>query len=344
LLGQVQIQTYGEPKLTAKAGAVDAKSITETVFMDIFRETPDAVPAYREMAKNLYAFYAKGVEEFDPVIWEQSLKEAVGFNPTDQTGGFDTVRGVLSLIPSKRTASDVSETLTEMDINILLQASGTEINGKIVYQDIDPEIFEALSGITKFVKLPNYSGGAPTYQIVKDPGVSENYKLVSFGGNDYAFTYMDSGEYIEAVDGGIFVFDLNKAIELTKSRGTVYITEEQFKALNIETDDRAGIIPAPLLEKILDPSNVALFPKTIGSFAIGAAETITDVFEGLSSGEAAVSELDEREALQATLIEVREQFEPGTEKHETITRFIQQAFDTKAMDLKTLKFLVEGYK
>jgi hypothetical protein len=337
LLGQIQIETYGEPKLTAEAGADDAKSITETIFTDVFKETPDAVPAYREMAKNLYAFYAKGVDEFDKDIWEQSLKEAVGFNPENKTGGIDKVRSVLTLIPSGNTALDVSNALTEMDADILSAATATG-------QTILPEMFEALSGE---IELSLVDPGAKIYEVTKSEGTSGDYNLVSLGGNNYGFMYKDSG--IEVVDdkGDILVFDLKKVIELTAARGPVYYTQDQKDALDARRDVGQGIIPEALLKKMAAPG-IGVIPSTIVSMTTSLAETVSDVVEAVSeapaAGAAAVSELDEREAIQARLIELRKQFEPGTTGHKYLSTFIKRAFDSKKISVEDLKTVERDFK
>ena len=337
LEGQAIIETMGKPKLTSDAGAPDANSISNEVFGSVFAETRDAIPAYRAMAENLYAFYAEGATEFDEVLWRNSLNQAVGFNPENGTGGIDTVRSVSTLIPSGNTALDVSNALTEMDANILSAATLTG-------QKIAPEMFEALSGE---IELSLVDLGAKIYQVTKSEGTSGNYNLVSLGGNNYGFLYKDSG--IEVVDdkGDILVFDLKKVIELTAARGPVYYTQDQKDALDAQKDVGQGIIPELLLKKMADPG-IGVIPSTIVSTTTSLAETVSDVVETVSevpaAGAAAVSELDEREAIQASLIELRKKFEPGTSAHKYLSAFIIRAFDSNKVSVEDLKAVESDFK
>jgi hypothetical protein len=337
LEGQAIIETMGKPKLTSDAGMPDADSISNEVFRSVFGETRDAIPAYRAMAENLYAFYAEGATEFDEVLWRNSLNQAVGFNPEDGTGGIDTVRSVSTLIPSGNTALDVSNALIEMDANILSAATLTG-------QTIAPEMFEALSGE---IELSLVDPGANIYQVTKSEGTSGDYNLVSLGGDNYGFLYKDSG--IEVVDdkGDILVFDLKKVIELTAARGPVYYTQDQKDALDAQKDVGQGIIPEPLLEKMAKPG-IGVIPSTIVSTTTSLAETVSDVAEAVSeipaAGATAVSELDEREAIQASLIELRKKFEPGTSAHKYLSAFIIRAFDSNKVSVEDLKAVESDFK
>lgn len=337
LQGQAIIEAMGKPKLTSDKGMPDADSISNEVFRSVFGETLDAVPAYRAMAENLYAFYAEGATEFNGELWIDSLNQAVGFNPENGTGGIDTVRSVSTLIPSGNTALDVSNALTEMDADILSAATVTG-------QTIPPEMFEALSGE---IELSLVDPGAKIYQVTKSEGTSGDYNLVSLGGNNYGFMYRDSGDFIDDDNGDILVFDLKKVIELTAARGPVYYTQDQKDAFDAQKDVGQGIIPETLLEKMAAPG-MGVIPSTIVSAATSLAETVSDVAEAVSeapaAGAAAVSELDEREAIQTRLIELREQFEPGTQEHKDISVYIQSAFDSKKITLRALRNMESKYK
>ena len=337
LQGQAIIEAMGKPKLTSDAGLPDADSIANEVFRSVFGETLDAIPAYRAMAENLYAFYAEGATEFNEELWIDSLNQAVGFNPENGTGGIDTVRSVPTLIPSGNTALDVSNALTEMDADILSAATVTG-------QTIPPEMFEALSGE---IELSLVDPGAKIYQVIKNEGTSGDYNLVSLGGNNYGFMYKDSGDFIDDDNGDIFVFDLKKVIELTAARGPVYYTQDQKDAFDAQKDVGQGIIPETLLEKMAAPG-IGVIPSTIVSATTSLAETVSDVAEAVSeapaAGAAAVSELDEREAIQTRLIELREQFEPGTQEHKDISVYIQSAFDSKKITLRALRNMESKYK
>ena len=337
LQGQAIIEAMGKPKLTSDAGLPDADSIANEVFRSVFGETLDAIPAYRAMAENLYAFYAEGATEFNEELWTDSLNQAVGFNPENGTGGIDTVRSVPTLIPSGNTALDVSNALTEMDADILSAATVTG-------QTIPPEMFEALSGE---IELSLVDPGAKIYQVIKNEGTSGDYNLVSLGGNNYGFMYKDSGDFIDDDNGDILVFDLKKVIELTAARGPVYYTQDQKNAFDAQKDVGQGIIPETLLEKMAAPG-IGVIPSTIVSATTSLAETVSDVAEAVSeapaAGAAAVSELDEREAIQTRLIELREQFEPGTQEHKDISVYIQSAFDSKKITLMALRNMESKYK
>ena len=337
LQGQAIIETYGAPKLTAGTGLPDADSISREFLGSVFDETKTAVPAYRAMAENLYAFYAEGATEFNEELWINSLNQAVGFNPENGTGGIDTVRSTPTLIPSGNTALDVSNALTEMDADILSAATLTG-------QTILPEMFEALSGE---IELSLVDPGAKIYQVTKSEGTSGDYNLVSLGGNNYGFMYKDSGDLIDDDNGDILVFDLKKVIELTAARGPVYYTQDQKDAFDAQTDVGQGIIPETLLEQMAAPG-MGVIPSTIVSTTMSLAETVSDVAEAVSeapaAGAAAVSELDEREAIQTRLIEVREQFEPGTQEHKDISVYIQSAFDSKKITLRALRNMESKYK
>jgi hypothetical protein len=330
LQGQAIIEAMGKPKLTSDAGAPDADSISNEVFRSVFGETLDAIPAYRAMAENLYAFYAEGATEFNEELWINSLNQAVGFNPDNGTGGIDTVRSVSTLIPSGNTALDVSNALTEMDADILSAATLTG-------QTIDPKMFEALSGE---IELSLVDPGAKIYQVTKSEGTSGDYNLVSLGGNSYGFMYKDSGDFIDDDSGDILVFDLKKVIELTAARGPVYYTQDQKDAFDAQKDVGQGIIPETLLEKMAKPG-IGVIPSTIVSTTTSLAETVSDVAEAVSeapaAGAAAISELDEREAIQARLIELRKQFDPGTNSHKYLSAYIKRAFDSEKISLEDLK-------
>jgi hypothetical protein len=330
LQGQAIIEAMGKPKLTSDAGAPDADSISNEVFRSVFGETLDAIPAYRAMAENLYAFYAEGATEFNEELWINSLNQAVGFNPDNRTGGIDTVRSVSTLIPSGNTALDVSNALTEMDADILSAATLTG-------QTIDPKMFEALSGE---IELSLVDPGAKIYQVTKSEGTSGDYNLVSLGGNSYGFMYKDSGDFIDDDSGDILVFDLKKVIELTAARGPVYYTQDQKDAFDAQKDVGQGIIPETLLEKMAKPG-IGVIPSTIVSTTTSLAETVSDVAEAVSeapaAGAAAISELDEREAIQARLIELRKQFDPGTNSHKYLSAYIKRAFDSEKISLEDLK-------
>lgn len=344
LQGQAIIEAMGKPKLTSDKDMPDADSISNAVFRSVFGETLDAVPAYRAMAENLYAFYAEGATEFNEELWRNSLNQAVGFNPENGTGGIDTVRSVSTLIPSGNTALDVSNALTEMDADILSQASGFEVDGKIVYQNIAPEMFEALSGE---IELSLVDPGAKIYQVIKGEGTSGDYNLVSLGGNNYGFMYKDSGDFIEDDNEDIFVFDLKKVIELTAARGPVYYTQDQKDAFDAQKDVGQGIIPETLLEKMAAPG-IGVIPSTIVSATTSLAETVSDVAEAVSeapaAGAAAVSELDEREAIQTRLIEIRKRFEPGTNSHKYLSAFIIRAFNSKLVSVEKLRTVEKDFK
>ena len=337
LQGQAIIEAMGKPKLTSDAGLPDADSIANEVFRSVFGETLDAIPAYRAMAENLYAFYAEGATEFNDELWTDSLNQAVGFNPENGTGGIDTVRSVSTLIPSGNTALDVSNALTEMDADILSAATVTG-------QTIPPEMFEALSGE---IELSLVDPGAKIYQVIKNEGTSGDYNLVSLGGNNYGFMYKDSGDFIDDDNGDILVFDLKKVIELTAARGPVYYTQDQKDAFDAQKDVGQGIIPETLLEKMAAPG-MGVIPSTIVSATTSLAETVSDVAEAVSeapaAGAAAVSELDEREAIQTRLIEVREQFDPGTTEHKYLSAFIKRAFDSEKVSVEELRTVEKDFK
>jgi hypothetical protein len=337
LQGQAIIEAMGKPKLTSDKGMPDADSISNEVFRSVFGETLDAIPAYRAMAENLYAFYAEGATEFNEELWTDSLNQAVGFNPENGTGGIDTVRSVPTLIPSGNTALDVSNALTEMDADILSAATVTG-------QTIPPEMFEALSGE---IELSLVDPGAKIYQVIKSEGTSGDYNLVSLGGNNYGFMYKDSGDFIDDDNGDIFVFDLKKVIELTAARGPVYYTQDQKDAFDAQKDVGQGIIPETLLEKMAAPG-IGVIPSTIVSATTSLAETVSDVAEAVSeapaAGAAAVSELDEREAIQTRLIEVREQFDPGTTEHKYLSAFIKRAFDSEKVSVEELRTVEKDFK
>ncbi len=337
LQGQAIIEAMGKPKLTSDAGAPDADSISNEVFRSVFGETLDAIPAYRAMAENLYAFYAEGATEFNKELWINSLNQAVGFNPENGTGGIDTVRSVSTLIPSGNTALDVSNALTEMDADILSAATATG-------QTIAPELFEALSGE---IDLSLVDPGAKIYQVTKNEGTSGDYNLVSLGGNNYGFMYKDSGDFIDDDNGDILVFDLKKVIELTAARGPVYYTQDQKDAFDAQKDVGQGIVPEALLEKMAAPG-IGVIPSTIVSTTTSLAETVSDVAEAVSeapaAGAAAISELDEREAIQARLIELRKQFDPGTNSHKYLSTFIKRAFDSEKISLEDLKTVERDFK
>ena len=337
LQGQAIIEAMGKPKLTSDKGMPDADSISNEVFRSVFGETLDAIPAYRAMAENLYAFYAEGATEFNEELWIDSLNQAVGFNPENGTGGIDTVRSVSTLIPSGNTALDVSNALTEMDADILSAATVTG-------QTIPPEMFEALSGE---IELSLVDPGAKIYQVIKSEGTSGDYNLVSLGGNNYGFMYKDSGDFIDDDNGDIFVFDLKKVIELTAARGPVYYTQDQKDAFDAQKDVGQGIIPETLLEKMAAPG-IGVIPSTIVSATTSLAETVSDVAEAVSeapaAGAAAVSELDEREAIQTRLIEVREQFDPGTTEHKYLSAFIKRAFDSEKVSVEELRTVEKDFK
>jgi len=337
LQGQAIIEAMGKPKLTSDKDMPDADSISNEVFRSVFGETLDAIPAYRAMAENLYAFYAEGATEFNEELWTDSLNQAVGFNPENGTGGIDTVRSVPTLIPSGNTALDVSNALTEMDADILSAATVTG-------QTIPPEMFEALSGE---IELSLVDPGAKIYQVIKSEGTSGDYNLVSLGGNNYGFMYKDSGDFIDDDNGDILVFDLKKVIELTAARGPVYYTQDQKDAFDAQKDVGQGIIPETLLEKMAAPG-IGVIPSTIVSATTSLAETVSDVAEAVSeapaAGAAAVSELDEREAIQTRLIEVREQFDPGTTEHKYLSAFIKRAFDSEKVSVEELRTVEKDFK
>ena len=205
-------------------------------------------------------------------------------------------------------------------------------------------MFEALSGE---IELSLVDPGAKIYQVIKSEGTSGDYNLVSLGGNNYGFMYKDSGDFIGDDNGDMFVFDLKKVIELTAARGPVYYTQDQKDAFDAQKDVGQGIIPETLLEKMAKPG-IGVIPSTIASATTSLAETVSDVAEAVSeapaAGAAAVSELDEREAIQTRLIELREQFEPGTQEHKDISVYIQSAFDSKKITLRALRNMESKYK
>jgi hypothetical protein len=152
--------------------------------------------------------------------------------------------------------------------------------------------------------------------------------------------YKDSGDFIDDDSGDILVFDLKKVIELTAARGPVYYTQDQKDAFDAQKDVGQGIIPETLLEKMAKPG-IGVIPSAIVSTTTSLAETVSDVAEAVSeapaAGAAAISELDEREAIQARLIELRKQFDPGTNSHKYLSAYIKRAFDSEKISLEDLK-------
>ena len=351
LEGQANIESFGAPKLTAGTGLPDAKSISIEVLGSVFGETKGAIPAYRAMAENLYAYYANGVEEFDEDIWRQSLNEAVGYNPENQTGGIDAINGENALIPSGKTPLSITTALTEMDPAAFLEASG---------QTLEPAMFEALSGEIEF-SLVGVSADNPIYEVVKKKSSSSSdYKIVSVGGNNYMFTYKDSGEPIDDVNDVAAVFDLKKLVDITESGEPVYYTQDQVDAFNAAKDTGSAFIPEELTEKILTP-NLGVIPTNIArlttasagailSTAEAIAETGPAVMETFKAAQVSGNELDERVSIMEELIEIRNsriksgQLKIGSPTDKLLSKTIQKATQTNYLNIDELRKIIEAQR
>ena len=351
LEGQANIEAFGAPKLTAGTGLPDAKSISIEVLGSVFGETKGAIPAYRAMAENLYAYYANGVEEFDEEIWRQSLNEAAGYNPENQTGGIDVINGANALIPSGKTPLSVTTALTEMDPAAFFEASG---------QTLELATFEALSGEIEF-NLVDASSENPIYEVVKKKSSSSSdYKIVSVGGNNYMFTYKDSGEPIGDVNDVAAVFDLKKLVDITESGEPVYYTQDQVDAFNAAKDTGSAFFPVGLTDKMLAPS-VGVIPTNIArattagagailSTAEAIAKTGPAVMETFKAAQVSGSELDERVSIMEELIEIRNsriksgQLNIGSPTDKLLSKTIQKATQTNYLNIDELRKIIEAQR
>jgi hypothetical protein len=351
LEGQANIESFGAPKLTAGTGLPDAKSISIEVLGSVFGETKGAIPAYRAMAENLYAYYANGVEEFDEKIWRQSLNEAAGYNPENQTGGIDVINGANALIPSGKTPLSVTTALTEMDPATFFEASG---------QTLELAMFEALSGEIEF-NLVDASSENPIYEVVKKKSSSSSdYKIVSVGGNNYMFTYKDSGEPIDDVNDVAAVFDLKKLVDITESGEPVYYTQDQVDAFNAAKDTGSAFFPVGLTDKMLAPSvgvlptNIARLTTAGAGAILSTAEAIAKagpaVMETFKAAQASGSELDERVSIMEELSEIRNsriksgQLKIGSPTDKLLSKTIQKATQTNYLNIDELRKIIEAQR
>ena len=357
LEGEANILAFGKPKLTAGKDEPDADSISEEMFRSVFGETLGAVPAYRAMAENLYAFYAKGATEFDPEIWKNSVQQAVGFNPENETGGIFNVRGLPALIPSGMTASEVESTLSEMDAALFSASTiknDPNTQEQLPAQVLDPAVFEALSGEVNLVRVDMVGDPEnPIYQVVKKPGVSKNYNIVSLGGDNYAFAYKD-GTLIPDINGDVAEFDLKFLANRVKKRGSVFMDKNEYDAFVAGQPQNLGIIPETLMKKIATPSLAGPIIGTVISGTVGAADAMESissaVSETVSAGKSAVGELDERVSIMEELIEIRNsrlesgKLKIGSPFDKELARTIQKATQTDYLNIDELRKVIEAFR
>ena len=224
-----------------------------------------------------------------------------------------------------------------MDPAAFLEASG---------QTLEPAMFEALSGEIEF-SLVGVSADNPIYEVVKKKSSSSSdYKIVSVGGNNYMFTYKDSGEPIDDVNGDVAVFDLKKLVDITESGEPVYYTQDQVDAFNAAKDTGGAFFPEELTEKMLKP-NLGVIPTNIARLSTAGAGAILSTAEAISkSGPAAIEairaaqkagiELGERAAIFDALIEISSTLELDSEEHKAYHSVIKEVF-LESMTIEKLR-------
>jgi hypothetical protein len=159
---------------------------------EAMRYQPNAIGITREVASAIYADIARNEEAFNEDLWNHAIDLALGADGAGR-GGIQEVRGVNTYIPPELTPDDIESALKAMTPESIAAASGG--------QALSTEYAEDISGRGMF-------------------SLDNNYKPVSYGGNNFILAYGDPsiGEPIYVFDeiGNLLVFDMQKLVEATQ--------------------------------------------------------------------------------------------------------------------------------
>jgi len=156
---------------------------------EAMRYQPNAIGITRQVASAIYADIARNEEAFNEDLWNHAIDLALGADGAGR-GGIQEVRGVNTYIPPELTPDDIESALKAMTPESIAAASGD--------QALSTEYAEDISGRGMF-------------------SYDNNYKPVSYGGNNFILAYGDPsiGEPIYVFDeiGNLLVFDMQKLVE-----------------------------------------------------------------------------------------------------------------------------------
>jgi len=159
---------------------------------EAMRYQPNAIGITRQVASAIYADIARNEEAFNEDLWNHAIDLALGADGAGR-GGIQEVRGVNTYIPPELTPDDIESALKAMTPESIAAASGG--------QALSTEYAEDISGRGMF-------------------SYDNNYKPVSYGGNNFILAYGDPsiGEPIYVFDeiGNLLVFDMQKLVEATQ--------------------------------------------------------------------------------------------------------------------------------
>jgi hypothetical protein len=156
---------------------------------EAMRYQPNAIGITRQVASAIYADIARNEDAFNEDLWNHAIDLALGADGAGR-GGIQEVRGVNTYIPPELTPDDIEGALKAMTPESIAAASGG--------QALSTEYAEDISGRGMFSR-------------------DNNYKPVSYGGNNFILAYGDPsiGEPIYVFDeiGNLLVFDMQKLVE-----------------------------------------------------------------------------------------------------------------------------------
>jgi hypothetical protein len=158
---------------------------------EALRYQPNAIGITRQVASAIYAHTARNEEAFNEDLWNDAIDLALGADGAGN-GGIQEVRGVNTFVPPSLSADDIEAALKAMTPESIAFASGGQV--------ISKEYAEDISGRGMFVR-------------------DNNYKVVSYGGNNFILAYGDPSIgnpiYVFA-DGVPLILDMQKLVEATQ--------------------------------------------------------------------------------------------------------------------------------
>jgi len=159
---------------------------------EALRYQPNAIGITRDVATSIYADMARNKKAFDEDLWNNAIDMALGADGFGR-GGIQEVRGVNTYLPPELNVNDIEVALKAITPESLSVASGGQV--------LTDEYATDISGRGMFSR-------------------DNNYKPVSYGGNNFILAYGDPsiGQPIYVFDeaGELLVFDMLKLVEATK--------------------------------------------------------------------------------------------------------------------------------
>ena len=160
-----------------------------------------------EAATAYYASEAtrRGLAEFDPDLWDQSIRAATGYDPVTGRGGIQEVRGMSTLLPPSISADEAE------DLMAALAASSTEV-------EVDGVVSKGFFALWN----RNLNVNSDVAEMLNQAADDDEYKAMVFGRDEngrqvYALTYGQYGEDEFAVmtdaDGRYITFTFESLME-----------------------------------------------------------------------------------------------------------------------------------